>query len=232
MTDEQRYPVEGRSEQRNRQIAGHEAGHALVGRCLGSTIYSVTIVRDAGPGGFEGRCMRSGPVSAITFDEKTQDQTEEILSICERLERITPELGSARTDLSEYIVRCQSNISELLAGEVAESILHPDLESLGAQHDAVEARAFARVAAAALPATVALLEYCRAEAEALLTENKDILIALTEALIEKGTLSGSEVDAIIANTVTARSMAAERLRRDDWLRRAASAAALIAVKAS
>ena len=106
----------------------------------------------------------------MTLAENGPHKTEEILSICERLERITPELGSARVDLSEYVVRCQNNICALVAGECAEVILHPTLPSLGAQHDHVEAAAFARVAVAAQPAALALLEYCRAEASALLND--------------------------------------------------------------
>jgi hypothetical protein len=42
-------------------------------------------------------------------------------------------------------------VIELLGGEVAELILHPDCPSLGAKHDQVEANAFARVAVAASP---------------------------------------------------------------------------------
>jgi hypothetical protein len=50
----------------------------------------------------------------------------------------------------------------------------------------------------------------------LLTENKDILIALTDALVAKGTLTGGEVDQIIADCITARSLKAENQRRADW----------------
>jgi hypothetical protein len=224
MSDEQRYPVPTRSEMRNRQIAGHECGHTLISRALGDTVWSVTIVPDRGPNGYEGRCVRSGPPSELTLAENGPDKTDEILSICERLERITPELGSARVDLSEYVVRCQNNICALVAGECAEFILHPTLPSLGAQHDHVEAAAFARVAVAAQPATMALLEYCRAEASALLTTNKDILDALVDELVKHGTLSGDQIDSIISGCISARSIAAERERRQDWRTRELSAA--------
>jgi hypothetical protein len=43
MTDDVFYPVPGRSESFNHRLAGHEAGHALVGRSLGMKIWSVTI---------------------------------------------------------------------------------------------------------------------------------------------------------------------------------------------
>jgi hypothetical protein len=216
------YPVRGRTEAFNRRLAGHEAGHALVGRGLGTKIWSVTIVPDA-IGGFQGKCVRSAPVTELVFDEITQDKTEEIVDVCARLEKLTPILGSNRAESSEYYIRSQNNCIELVAGECAELILHPDLDPLGAKHDFVEADAFARIAVAAQPAVAALIQYCRAEATALLTANRDILDALVEALIERGTLDGAEVDAIIADAVAARAAKAEGVRRTDWRRRERSA---------
>jgi hypothetical protein len=218
------YPVPGRSELRNRRIAGHEIGHAFVTRALGDFVHAVTIIPDRGPNGFEGRCIRSGPITELTLAENGPDKTEQIVDICARLEKLTPELGCARVESSEYYVRSQNNVIELVAGEAAELILHPDLPSLGAVHDFTEANAFARVAVAAQPAVVALVRYCRAEATALLTVNRDILDALVEALIEHGTLTGEQVDEIISNCITVRSMAAERKRRVDWKQRESNAA--------
>jgi hypothetical protein len=122
-------------------------------------------------------------------------------------------------------VRSQSNIIALVAGECAELLLHPDLPSLGAHHDGVEARAFARVAVAASPAVEALINYAAAEATALLTANRDMVDALVEALIEAGELSGKRVDEIISECVTRRSAETERKRRDDWDRRQEAARA-------
>jgi hypothetical protein len=215
-----KYPVAGRSELRNRRIAGHEIGHALVTRALGDSCWSVTIIPG---GGFEGKCVRSGAPSDLTLQENYEDKTEEILTVCERLERLTPELGSARSESAEYYVRSQSNIIALVAGECAELLLHADLPSLGAAHDGVEARAFARIAVAASPAVEALISYAVAEANALLTSNRDILDALVEALIEAGELSGERVDEIIAATIATRAFEAEKIRRNDWNARQRSA---------
>jgi hypothetical protein len=64
MTDDVFYPVPGRSESFNHRLAGHDAGHALVGRSLGMKIWSVTIVPDRGPnGGYQGRSMRLSPLA-------------------------------------------------------------------------------------------------------------------------------------------------------------------------
>jgi hypothetical protein len=95
-------------------------------------------------------------------------------------------------------------------------LLHPDCPSLGANHDFVEADAFAKIAVAARPAVAALVEYCKAEARALLEQNLDIARALVAALIAKGTLVTAEIDQIIFECVKVRSADKERQRRNDW----------------
>jgi hypothetical protein len=219
MHNEIQYPVLGRSAQRNRQIAGHVIGHAFITRVLGSHVHLVTIV----PGdGFEGRCVRSALPKQLTFER----QTTEVLSICERLEGLTtPELGGNRVSDAESIVCAQSMVIELVAGEVAEQLLHPDDPSLGAEHDGIEARAIARVicAAGASPAVAALVRYAEAEARALLLANRDIVDALVEALIERGALSGDQVDETISQVVAMRLIKIEQQRREDWKQRQQSA---------
>jgi hypothetical protein len=216
------YPVPGRSALRNARICAHEIGHAFITRALGNSVHSVTAVRGEN---FEGRCIRSGPASELTFDDNPEAQTEEIISVCDRLARMQPELGSGRIDDAEFVVRGQSMVIELVAGRIAEEVLFPDQPSLGAVHDDIEANAFARVCVAAQPAVRALISYCESEARAMLHENIDIVRALVEALILHGTLSGAEVDAIISAAVTARAMAKERARRVEWARALASAEA-------
>jgi hypothetical protein len=109
----------------------------------------------------------------------------------------------------------------LVGSTVAEQILHPDQDTLGAKHDHVEAAAFARVACAAgtSPAVAALISYAEAEAHALLTQNIHLLNMMVEVLIEKGTMSGDEVDEVISAGVVARSLEKERQRRADWRQR-------------
>jgi len=78
---------------------------------------------------------------------------------------------------------------ELVAGNACERIMFPDLPVLGAEHDAMEARALASVVCAA-PAVDALLRY--AEAEALIRSHLGVVTALINALVEHGTLTGEQ----------------------------------------
>src|SRR5665647_1902535 len=98
------YPVQDRTPLRNRRIAGHEIGHAFVSRALGDTVHCTTIIPDRGPNGFEGRCVRSGPISELTLAENSEAKTAESVDICARLARLTPELGCARVESSEYYI--------------------------------------------------------------------------------------------------------------------------------
>jgi ATP-dependent Zn protease len=203
--------VPGRSSECNRRIAGHEIGHAFTARALGNNVHHVTIVR--GPH-FEGRCIRSGPATDLVFAEDHL-QTDEIISTCDRLAAIAPELGSGRIADSESVVRGQSMVIELMAGAAAEEVLFPRQRNLGAKHDQIEAHAFAIAAVATQPAAKALLRYAYAEAKALICANRDIVNPLVEALIEFGTLSGAEIDTIVAAAMTARAIKKEHRRRDE-----------------
>src|SRR6202795_1100822 len=62
--------VPGRSPELNRRIAGHEIGHAFVGRCLGSHVHFVTIIPS---GGFAGRCVRSGAPSSWALNPEAPE---------------------------------------------------------------------------------------------------------------------------------------------------------------
>jgi hypothetical protein len=210
-----------RSPEYNRRCAAHEIGHAIVGRALGSIIEMVTIVPH---GEFAGRCVRRGApsVSLNLLNEQEAEAattvkmptTADLVAVCANIG--APEVGTPRVDLAEEITRAQTHIIELIAGSACESEMFPDLPPLPAEHDRREARALASVICASPAAVDALLVYCEAEAEALIRNNIDGVEALTAALVAEGTLSGDQVDEIIADCVARRSLAAEYERRRRW----------------
>jgi ATP-dependent Zn protease len=136
-------------------------------------------------------------------------------------------LAKSRIESAEYYIRGLNNCIGLLGGEACEMLLHPDQPSLGAQHDFDEAKAFARITAFTSPSVSALLEYARAEAIGILSANLDIVRTLVAALVEAGQLSGTHVDEIIAATIAARAVEAEKIRRTDWKARQRSAATFL-----
>jgi hypothetical protein len=114
------------------------------------------------------------------------------------------------------IIFARKTTSSNWSPENAEKILHPDVSSLGAVHDFVEADAFAKIAVAAQPAVQALIKYCEEETRALILANLDIVNALVDALIEHGILSGDQVNERISHEVAMRLIKIEHQRRDDW----------------
>jgi len=63
-----------------------------------------------------------------------------------------------------------------------------------------------------------------ARPQSILRSNVDVLLAVADALAEKGELYGDEVDQIIVEAVARRAAAIEKQRRADWRRRTANAA--------
>ena len=109
-------------------------------------------------------------------------------------------------------IRAQVLVIELLGGEVAELILHPDHPSLGA--NMIRSRpTHSPRSLSPLRLVAALIKYCEAEAAALIRANIDIVRALVEELIERGILTGDQIDVIIAREVAVKALANERARR-------------------
>jgi hypothetical protein len=151
------YPaLPGRTPEMNRRIAIHEgAGHAYLARCMGTELHSVSII----PGdGYEGRCLSKAYQSSLY--EAPQDQTIEIVDLCERAERLMPELGTGRVEAAEFFQRATVLCIELVGGTIAEQILHPHEEPLATFHDQIEAAAFAGIAVAS-PRGPGLLGICQ-----------------------------------------------------------------------
>jgi hypothetical protein len=210
--------AEAEADTRRGQRAAHESGHALASRAVGSLVEHVTIVPD---GEFAGKCVRRGvpSTSLHLLNEKAEASVEmptttDIITACAHIG--APEVGTARVDLAEEITRGQTLAIELVSGPMAELVMYPDLPPLPVEHDWAEARALASVVCASSSAVDAMLAYVKAEAEALIRDNIDIVEALTDALVAKGTLLSDEVDQIISACMARRAVAVEHEKRKRW----------------
>jgi hypothetical protein len=214
--------VAARSPEMNRRCAIHEgSGHALVGIALlgPSCVAEVSIV----PGlGYQGRCIGPEYREPLCLEE-AERQTDTFIALAADVRATVPVIGSNRIRDAEFLIRASATCAQLLAGSIAESILWPGEPPLPAQHDEDEARALAKLAVASPDAVDTFLEYCRAEARALIEEYRDVGSAIADGLIEHGTLSCRQVLEIIAAAMTRRALAAERVRRSDWARICANA---------
>jgi hypothetical protein len=219
------YPVPGRSAEYNFRVAGHEIGHCVVMRALSAV--PISFVEITRGDGYEGRCC------GAAFEQSQhnlEDQTETVINICSRIEKMAPGIGASRIESAEFYVTAQTVCMELVAGSIAEQILFPDQPPLRCEHDRIEARAVAALACASPKSVDAILHYAESEARNLIHENMHVAVALVEALVDSktGKLTGAQVDAVIEIAVarnpadrkrTPRPMACDRTERCGIFRR-------------
>jgi hypothetical protein len=64
----------------------------------------------------------------------------------------------------------------------------------------------------------AFLNYATAEARALLEQYRGLVLALADCLLENRTLTGAEVDAVLAAALARSDLEIEQQRRAEWAR--------------
>jgi hypothetical protein len=96
------------------------------------------------------------------------------------------------------------------------------------EQDQQDAEQFARLMCVHPDAVDDFIAYARREAQALLNEHAPIVHSLCEALLEAGTLTGEQIDCVIANALVRVDQAAERRRRAAIVKMVESARAFAA----
>jgi hypothetical protein len=204
-----------RSAADDERIALHEiGGHALVGRLLGSELGGVTC--DPGPD-FGG--LTWGPA----HDRRAKFSSQGATAITAIIGPMMPGPGESRAAVADIFLHVQTRVTELVAGSVAEALFLPG-EPYPADSDRTQERALASLICSAPDSIEAYIAFCMAEAAALLRPREHIVRALTAELLIRRTMTGDEVDAVIAVAVAAKTAADERKRRLDWKRVEQSAA--------
>ena len=190
------------------RIAIHEASHCVVGRALGAEIGGVTIVAN---GKFAGRVWGPGG------DQFLSDGSDICGEVMHELMPFWPGIGEPRDDAAEFQVHAMRRTVELLAGSEGEAMLE-DAPLLGAVDDNKQALRFARLVCVSSAAVEAFLSYAKAEARALLEEHRSLVLALADCLLEKRTLTGAGVDAVLAAALARSNLETEHRRRLEWAR--------------
>jgi hypothetical protein len=203
-----------RSKADDERVAIHEAAHATIGRLLGQPLGGVTIV----PGdGFSGRCW--GP----KFESRFASEHDAAPLLCERIAPMMPQPGEARDDIAPIFLHCYNRAVELVAGSIGEDIFLAG-PAWDASDDRKQERAFAALVASSREAAEAFIEFCRVEAAALLRAHQHVVGALTKELLARRTMTGEEIDEVIAQAIAEKTLADEHARRAAWKRAMESAA--------
>jgi hypothetical protein len=206
-----------RSAPDDERIALHEiGGHALVGRLLGGELGGVTC--DPGPD-FGGLTWGPG------HDRRAKFSSQNATSICAIIGPMMPGPGESRAAVADVFMHAHTRVVELAAGSVAEALFLPG-EPWPADSDRAQERELASLVASSSESIEAFIHFCAVEAAALLRPREHIVRALTKELLIRRTMTGAEVDAIIAVAVAGKAVADERQRRLDWKRIEQSAASL------
>jgi hypothetical protein len=203
-----------RSEAPNRRrVALHESGHAVVARCFDMPLGGCTIV--AGEN-YSGMCWGpNGKPSKLGGSDE----------ICTQAQALMPPLGESRSDAAEMLAYAHSRVIEIVAGSESERLFCADAPPLEALQDQQDAEQFARLMCVHPDAIDTFLAYCRREAALLLNAHASVVHALAEALLEAQTLTGAQIDIVIANALVLEDLAAEKSRSLDWAQRMINARA-------
>jgi hypothetical protein len=85
--------------------------------------------------------------------------------------------------------------------------------------DLPNANGLASLVCRTTPSVAAFIEFCYQESLAIILENKSVVVALAQALIDHPdrTLNSSEIDAVIVPALAAQAAADKIERRERWL---------------
>jgi hypothetical protein len=203
------------------RIALHEASHCLSGLVLfgPDSLGGSTIVPSEKFGG-----ITWGPTNSAEFGS-----TDDVpVDLCEAMRAPMPDDGEPIIAVSEIHAHVRGRCVDLLSGSEGERLLCADGPPWHAASDAVQARNLASIICSSNEAIELYLDFCRAEAATLVAKHSASIRAVAAALIEHRTLTGSEIVAVVAESVALEAMAAERARRADWRERTESARAFLA----
>ena len=124
------------------------------------------------------------------------DDVIDTLQLVDQLSTLMPAPGEDRADIATELQRAGDLVVSLVAGIEAEKLF--TTEPLpNTEHDFEEARAIAALICRSPRSVDAYLDFCRVEARALLVEHRNIVLAISDALLKHRTLDGAMIDETI-----------------------------------
>jgi hypothetical protein len=207
----------GRTEEQDQRIAVHEAGHAVCARLLGQPLGGATI--NPAPNGKYGGLVW-GPRHSVAFGK--DDNGDDVPELCDKLRGMMPQDGEPRADAADIYLHALNRCIELAGASVAERMLL-DGEPVPSVSDVKHSIKYASLVCRSPEAAEKFIRLCEAMADDLLRPYGHVLIGLSTVLRIRRTLSGEEIDNVIATTVAGFELAAEQARRRNWQQRVANA---------
>jgi hypothetical protein len=207
----------GRTEEEDQRIAVHEAGHAVCARLLGHPLGGATV--DPDPNGKYGGLVW-GPRHSVAFGK--DDDADDLPELCDKLRDLLPQDGEPRSDAADVYLHALNSCIELVAASVAERMLLAG-EPVPSVSDVEHTIKYASLVCRSPEAADRFIRLCETMADDLLRPYGYVLIALSTVLCIRRTLSGEEIDDVIATTVAGFELAAEQARRRRWQHRVANA---------
>jgi len=208
----------GRTEEQDRRIAIHEAGHAVAARLLGNPLGGATV--NPGPG-YEGRVWGERHMEAFAEGRGDASDVRAVLA------PVMPKAGEDRRPVADVFGNVYAQSIELMAGRAAETMLL-DGEPVPPTDDLRQARELAMLICSSEEAVETFIAHCNIAARDLLLPYGDVVIALSVLLRIKRTLDGAEIDGLISDLQARKAVAAEHGRRADWRKRQQSAENFVA----
>ena len=133
-----------------------------------------------------------------------------------------PKDGEPRGAVAEIYSHVVARCTELAAGAVAERMLLPG-EPVPSVSDVEQAVGLASLVCKSAEAVERFLVFCERQAHDLLFPRAPVIMALSIVLRIRRTLTGEEIDDVIAGTMARLELAAEQARRRQWQRRVENA---------
>jgi hypothetical protein len=208
----------GRSEDDDLRISIHEAGHAIASRLLGQPLGGATINPD--PNGKYGGLVW-GPRHSVAFGK--DDDADDVPELCDNLRTLMPQDGEPRGDAADIYLHVLNRCIELAAASVVERMLLPG-EPVPSVSDVEQAVGLASLCCRSAEAVERFLALAEQQAHDLIYPHVPIIMSLATVLRIQRTLTGEEIDNVIATTHARLVLAAEQARRAKWRRAVENAA--------
>jgi hypothetical protein len=202
------------------RTAVHESGHVLCEKYLGFEVSGSTVAEGPGYSG-----MTWGPESLrakrgkAACDDAGNDAFDSVaVQVAENISQYMPGPGETRDGVHDIFSTVQGRVIGMMGGGAAEMAILGDSPPRFIESDVYSANAIAGIVCRTDASRAAFIEHCYQEALAIIEENKPVVLALAQALIDhpERTLTAAEIDAVIAQTLACQALAAEQARRAAW----------------